>query len=160
MKKKYRLLIAAVAATALAIVGFSVVQTSKANPPCSGQGGERTTTENNPGRSVGAPAGFIAAGATACQVPVDDAPDGVFLCYSKFQVLPGNWPVDQAALLLKEGYWYPDALPGNVPGGPNLGKYHLVCNATGTPTDKVVNENGEVFPSTYPGSLGYYPLLG
>ena len=85
----------------------------------------------------------------------------MFLCYSKSQTIPGVWPQDQAADLLAAGYWYPSAVAGNVPGGPNLGDYHLVCNATGTPTHKVVNENGEVFPDTYPtgDSIGYYPLV-
>lgn len=157
--KKYKLFIAVVAAMGLALGGFSVVQTSKANPPCSGGGG--TTTR--PDRPVSAPAGLIAAGAAACQVPVDDAPDGVFLCYSKFQVVPNVWPQGQAAELLAAGYWYPSAVPGNDPMFPNLGKYHLVCNAPGTPTGMVVNENGEVFPESYahqPGAIGYYPLVG
>ena len=159
--KKYKLLIAIVSAMGLALGGFSVVQTSKANPPCSGGGGTtEVTTTTPPEQPASAPS--IAAGATACQVPIDDAPDGVFLCYSKFQVIPGVWPQDQAAQLLAAGYWYPNAVPGNVPGGPNLGMYHLVCNAPGTPTGKVVNENGEVFPDSYPkpGSIGYYPLAG
>jgi hypothetical protein len=159
---KYKLFIALVGAVGLALGGFSIVQTSKANPPCSGPSVERVTTGNQDS-SVSAPTGFIAAGATACQVPVDDAPDGVFLCYSKFQVVPNVWPQDQAAMLLAAGYWYPNAVPGNDPMFPNLGKYHLVCNAPGTSTGMVVNENGEVFPEAYahqPGAIGYYPLAG
>jgi hypothetical protein len=96
-----------------------------------------------------------------CRPPADVAPDGVFLCYSKFQVVPGVWPQDAAADLHEAGYWYPFAVPGNVEGGPNLGAYHLECNPIGSTTGEVVNENGEVFPASYatPDTIGYYPLV-
>jgi hypothetical protein len=93
--------------------------------------------------------------------PVVNLPDGVFLCYSKFQTEPGVWMQDQAAELLAAGYWYPNALPGNVDGGTNVGSFHLVCNASGTPTGMFVNENGEVVSADYAArNLGHYPQLG
>jgi hypothetical protein len=143
----------------LAFGGFTAVQTGSA-----GTCGNRTVTEEQPpGAPVGAataPAAPLASpAATRCQGPPPAGPDGVFLCYSKFQMLPGVWPEDQAASLLAQGYWYPNAVKGNVEGGPNLGEYHLVCNATGTPTGMFVNENGEVVSKEYAaGNLGYYPL--
>jgi hypothetical protein len=101
------------------------------------------------------------SGRSSCRPPADDASDGVFLCYSKFQTTPGVWPQDEAAALLAEGYWPPVAVAGNIEGGPNLGGYHLVCNATGAPTGKVVNENGEVFDgSPTADGIGYYALIG
>ncbi len=90
--------------------------------------------------------------------PVVNPPDGVFLCYSKSQTEPGVWMQDQAAELLAAGYYYPQAVAGNVDGGTNLGSFHLVCNATGTPTGMFVNENGEVVSAEYAAvNLGYYP---
>jgi hypothetical protein len=92
--------------------------------------------------------------------PLVNTPDGIFLCYSTSQVEPGVWMQDQAAELLAAGYYYPKALPGNVDGGTNLGSFHLVCNASGTPTGMFVNENGEVIPPEHAqGNLGYYPQL-
>src|SRR5438045_318729 len=55
--------------------------------------------------------------------------NGVFLCYSKSQTVPGVWGQGQAAQLLAEGYFLPAALRGNVDGGTNLGDFHLQCNA-------------------------------
>jgi hypothetical protein len=98
------------------------------------------------------------SGHGTCQGPADVSSDGVFLCYSKFQTEPGVWPQDQAMDLLAEGYWPPVAVAGNVEGGPNVGAYHLVCNATGAPTGKVVNENGEVLDGSP--TDGYYALIG
>jgi hypothetical protein len=93
--------------------------------------------------------------------PAVNEPDGIFLCYSKSQTEPGVWMQDQAAELLAAGYYYPSALAGNVNGGTNLGAFHLVCNASGTPTGKSVNENGEVVSAEYADhNLGYYPQLG
>jgi hypothetical protein len=101
---------------------------------------------------------------TACKTPTPppyvNPPDGIFLCYSKEQVEPGVWLQDQAAELLAAGYYYPNALAGNVEGGTNLGSFHLVCNASGTPTGMFVNANGEVVPPEHAqGNLGYYPQL-
>lgn len=103
---------------------------------------------------------FLPAALSGCQGPLPPEPDAIFLCYSKFQVLPGVWPHDVAADLLAAGYWYPNAVPGNVDGGPNLGAYHLVCNATGTATGDDLNLNGEVVSAAYADdNLGYYPIV-
>jgi hypothetical protein len=54
--------------------------------------------------------------------------EGIFLCYSKFQVDPGVWSYSEAqALLAGGGYWKPYAVLG---GGSStqLGWYSLVCN--------------------------------
>jgi hypothetical protein len=101
---------------------------------------------------------------TACKTPTPppfvNPPDGIFLCYSTSQVVPGVWLQDQAAQLLADGYYYPKALAGNVEGGTNLGSFHLVCNASGTPTGMFVNENGEVVgPDHAADNLGYYPQV-
>ena len=161
-RKVKRALVLLGALALLTLGGLTAVQTGSANS-C---GGGKATEEQPPGDApvvaVTTPAAPLASlSASACQgPPPDDAPDGIFLCYSKFQVLPGVWNQDQAALLLAEGYWYPNAVKGNVEGGPNLGAYHLVCNATGTPTEMFVNANGEVVSKEYAGgNIGYYPLL-
>jgi len=58
---------------------------------------------------------------------------GMFLCYSKWQVVPGVWPFGKAEQLMKAGgYWLPYAVPGNVAFGTNMGDYHLVCNVAST----------------------------
>jgi hypothetical protein len=97
-------------------------------------------------------------GHAMCRPPADTSSDGVFLCYSKFQTVPGIWTQEAATDLLAEGYWLPVAVAGNVDGGPNLGAYHLVCNATGAATGKVVNENGETLDGSP--AIGYYALIG
>jgi hypothetical protein len=160
-KRMKRALLLLGALALVAFGGFTAVQTGSANSCGGGQ-----VTEEQPGDApavaVTAPAAPLAPlSASACQgPPPDNAPDGIFLCYSKFQVLPGVWQQDQAAELLAQGYWYPNAVKGNVEGGPNLGAYHLVCNATGTPTGMFVNQNGEVFgPDYVDDNLGNYPLL-
>src|SRR5206468_8864684 len=55
------------------------------------------------------------------------APDGAFLCYSRFQVDPGVWPAAEAAALLARGYWRPTATLGTL-SATRLGPYSLVCN--------------------------------
>ena len=101
--------------------------------------------------------GTKCSGHGRCASAPDTAADNVFLCYSKFQTAPGIWPESDAADLLDQGYWLPVAVPGNVDGGSDIGAYHLVCNATGSPTGKVVNANGEVSEGS-PGA-GYYPVI-
>jgi hypothetical protein len=98
----------------------------------------------------------IAAGAK----PFVPEEANVFLCYSTFQTDPGVWGVKTAAKLLAEGYWQPWAIAGNVPGGTNVGGYHLVCSlaagqaATGAFTDGA----GGYEPPAYAGMLGIYPI--
>jgi hypothetical protein len=142
---------------ALGTVGLVTPQLVSASPPnCEPPA---TTIETQPPE---APALFAPAGADVCgSAPAAiNEPDGVFLCYSKFQVEPGVWSPAQAKELLGQGYYYPVAVKGNVPGGTNLGDYHLVCNApAATPPGLVVNENGMVLPAALAGdTLGYYPL--
>ena len=110
-----------------------------------------------PSQSLQAPT--AAPGGACSSPPVVNEPDNVFLCYSKFQVVPGVWGPEQARELLAQGYYYPVAVKGNDPGGTNLGDYHLVCNAPAATGGQVVNENGLVGPADAAGdTLGYYPL--
>ena len=107
--------------------------------------------------SLKAPTAVAGGGCGSPQIV--DEPDNVFLCYSKFQVVPGVWSPEQARALLADGYYYPVAVKGNEPGATNLGDYHLVCNAPAATPGQVVNENGIVLPAALAGdTLGYYPL--
>ena len=147
---------------AVGAVGLVTPQVISAGPPnCPASHGNTTIiiTEQTP-EAPNLKAPSAATGATGCgAIPIVDEPDAVFLCYSKFQVEPGVWPPEEAVRLLAEGYYYPTAVKGNVPGGTNLGDYHLVCNAPIATSGDVVNENGLVFPPTETGgALGYYPL--
>jgi hypothetical protein len=57
--------------------------------------------------------------------------DGIFLCYSKFQVDPGVWGYSQAQQLLAGGgYWKPYAVIG-TDSSTRVGPYSLVCNPGG-----------------------------
>jgi hypothetical protein len=52
-----------------------------------------------------------------------------FLCYSKWEEDGGQViEADMAQALLDLGRWLPVALPGTIPGGDNIGGYHLACN--------------------------------
>jgi hypothetical protein len=152
------------ALVAVAGIGLASPQIISAGPPGCPVPGKKVTTENpdKPSGRVGRLAPTAATAATAvtgCGIVGADEPDDVFLCYSKFQVEPGVWPPDVAAELLAAGYYYPVAVKGNVPGGTNLGDYHLVCNATPASSGEVVNANGIVMPAEVAGeALGYYPL--
>lgn len=87
-------------------------------------------------------------------------PDHVFLCYSTFEQDGGAvFEVADAEALLALGYWLPSAVAGNVPGGDNLGAYHLLCNppAEMKPTGWYVDDSGE--PSTLP-QAGPYAVVG
>jgi hypothetical protein len=85
----------------------------------------------------------------------------VFLCYSKFQVDPGVWPVSQAQALILSGYWEPSAVSGMVGGGTNIGSFHLVCNppASSTTDGSYVGADGSV-SATGADVAGYYPHVG
>jgi len=65
--------------------------------------------------------------ATAAAVQVPRGEDGVFLCYSKYQVDPGVWGAGQAQELLADGYWKPVAVSGTG-SATKYGDYSLVCN--------------------------------
>jgi len=86
--------------------------------------------------------------------------NSMFLCYSKSQVQPGVWTTDDGAKLIKQGYWKPTAVDGNMAGGTNLGKYNLQCNAT-PKGDGYVGSNGEWYGTEWASfaalSTGLYP---
>lgn len=100
---------------------------------------------------------------TAGACPYTPAENHVFLCYSKFQVDPGVWPVSQAQALLQSGYWEPSALSGTTAGGTNLGAFHLVCNppASMKPSGSSIGGDGTANDGANVGDdPGYYPSLG
>jgi hypothetical protein len=86
--------------------------------------------------------------------------NNIFLCYSSFQTVPGVWPANEALTLVKQGYWEPTAVDGNVDGGVNVGSYHLQCNAT-PKGDGYVGDGGQWFgpewAATAKEELGFYP---
>ncbi len=142
---------------ALVAIALGAPQVGAAHPPCGNNGTEVVIPDAVPGGTAFVPS-FVSI-ANDCKTTFDTT-DNVFLCYSKFQVDPSFWAPDQAADLLSGGYWYPNAVPGNVPGGTNLGDYHLVCNAPGTPTGDYLNLNGEVVSKDVADdNLGYYPIV-
>src|SRR3954451_20761465 len=86
-------------------------------------------------------------------------PDGVFLCYSKFQVDPGVWPATDAPSLVAGGYWQPDAVLGKS-SAPRFGAYSLVCNPPAgavVSARESVDSGGAVITGTR-GGLGLYPV--
>lgn len=105
----------------------------------------------------------ISASLSPIAPPVVRSPDSMFLCYSKFEQDGGAvFEAGQAQELLAGGYWLPSAVAGVVPGGTNLGAYHLDCNppATLKPTAAYVGDGGDVVSE--PGTAqppGYYPIL-
>jgi len=155
--KRFFVLAALLAVGAIGLVTPQMI--SAGSPNCPSNGGTTTINEDQPSApSLQAPTA-VAGGGGCGSIPIHDEPDAVFLSYSKFQVDPGVWAPDIAAALLAGGYYLPTAVKGNVPGGTNIGDYHLVCNAPAASTGEVVNENGEVFPGSVAGdTLGYYPL--
>jgi hypothetical protein len=104
-----------------------------------------------------------------------------FLCYSKFEVDPGVWPLaktsssihDTASALLGTGYWSPFA-EKSVPTRTELpGGYYLICNLPArmspvigtlpkqsTPSPELITQRGGLIPMTrkYAGEPGLYPL--
>ena len=94
---------------------------------------------------------------------------GVFLCYSKWQVVPGVWPFGKAQELMKgSGYWLPYAVPGNAPFGTNIGDYHLVCNIASTQSvnGSMLGAGANVYsPDVAKAAIGdtfgpFYPVVG
>jgi hypothetical protein len=87
---------------------------------------------------------------------------GVFLCYSKFQTIPGVWPASEAKLLLTQGYTLPQVVQGNVAGGTNMGTFHLACNqpsVVATPTIAgYIGSDGTIFGPGFAGVPGLYPI--
>lgn len=96
-------------------------------------------------------------------------PIGVFLCYSKYQVVPGVWPFGMAQQLMAGGgYWLPYAVPGTVPFGTNIGNYHLICNPASTQSanGSVLGAGENVYsPDVAKAAIGdafgpFYPVVG
>jgi hypothetical protein len=88
--------------------------------------------------------------------------NGIFLCYSTYQVTPGVWPEGQAKALVDDGYWLPYAVAGTDPGGTTLGAFHLVCNPAQTQSvgGTFVGGDGSVLGPVYRGTFGVYPVAG
>lgn len=85
-------------------------------------------------------------------------PDGVFLCYSRFQVDPGVWPATVAPALFAGGYWQPYAILGTR-SSTRLGAYSLVCNPPASAVisgRETVDSGGAVITDTR--ALGLYPI--
>jgi len=101
----------------------------------------------------------------ACPVAAPP-PNEAFLCYSSSQSNPGVWSMNDAAALMKQGYWSPYAVPGNVDGGTNVGSYHLVCNlASGqSASDSTLGGAGETYGAGEKQDVqnvpGHYPVAG
>ncbi len=55
------------------------------------------------------------------------APETINLCYSVFQIDPGQWGQPQADALYALGYWQPYAVKANI-GTTVIGDYHFICN--------------------------------
>lgn len=90
-------------------------------------------------------------------------PNNFFLCYSTFQTVPGVWSEAEAKALLAQGYWQAYAVKGTVPGGTNIGGYHLVCNLAGTQavSPDFAGGAGETVGKGYVGdNIGYYSVIG
>lgn len=131
-----------------------------------------------------AAAGLTLAGVAASEASAQSNPfktSVAFLCYSRFQVDPGVWPLektsytihDTASTLLGMGYWSPFA-ERSMPTRTELpGGYYLDCNlpAGMTPvvgtlpkqsaaSPELVTQKGGLVPMTrkYAGEPGLYPL--
>lgn len=90
----------------------------------------------------------LSSAAAAAQVT------SMFVCYSKWEQDGGAvFPTSEAEALLTAGWWLPTAIPGNVPGGDNLGTYHLECNPpAGVATGQSVDGGGGVVEGAPPGT--------
>ena len=82
------------------------------------------------------------------------APETINLCYSVFQVDPGQWGQPQADALFALGYWQPYAVKANI-GTTVIGDWHFICNlpagyAVTTPAS-YVDEGGLVVDATKAG---------
>jgi hypothetical protein len=125
----------------------------------------------------------VAASGAAAQAGDHFGTTAAFLCYSRYQVDPGAWPLartsgsihDTAADLLAQGYWPPYA-ETSVPTGTRIsGGYYLTCRLpTGmsrvlgtlpkygpTPRTEMVTQKGSVIGMSpkYADEPGLYPLV-
>ena len=112
--------------------------------------------------------GVIGLAAVGLGAPVAQAHATVaFLCYSRFEVDPGVWPLvadaprvnASAGDLMAAGYWSPFA-EKTIPTGTRIGDYYLLCNlpASMSPvpgqivTQKGVLRQTDTWAATHPGS--------
>jgi hypothetical protein len=103
-------------------------------------------------------------GSTATSVSTaPGSPDGIFLCYSRYQVDPGVWGLDAAPGLLAGGYWKPVAVAG-IQSATRLGAYSLVCNpdkqAASAPAAAVDDGGGISASQDQLGALNSYVIAG
>jgi hypothetical protein len=113
-----------------------------------------------------------AAGVAAVCLAVSAGAGGpsthAFLCYSKYQVNPGVWPLTStkphhsAADLMAAGYWSPYAETATPTATRITGGYYLICNLPSTlspvpgviVTQKGKERQTDTWTATHP---GYYP---
>lgn len=123
-------------------------------------------SQPSPGQRVTGVTGAITVlDVSASLLPVvdDSAVTHEFVCYSRFEQ-DGGEVLDAATAdaFVAAGRWFPYALPGNVPGGENVGAYHLSCNppAGYEPTGQSVGDGGDVFDGAEPGAYVIDALSG
>lgn len=102
------------------------------------------------------------AAAASVAAPLPPPEEGIFLCYSKWQVDPGVWPAAEAQWLLWSGqYWQPTAVAG-AQSSTQLGGYSLVCNpGKTTASASAASLDGSGAITTSPdlqGRLDVYPV--
>jgi len=84
--------------------------------------------------------------------------DSAFACAGQPSAgLPGVWAVTERNVFASltsyaPGYWTPYALAGAVPGGNNLGSYHLICYLPPgmKETGGFIRGDGNAVPAAYP----------
>ncbi len=159
--------------TSLPASGGDVIGLSSAGGfQCAASGGAGDTVSWGccPPASVGAnlssigtaPASLLNLSATLVASPGTAVPQvsSLFVCYSKFEQDGGAvYTAAQAESLLAEGEWSPVAIAGTVPGGDDVGGYHLACNppVSLAPTGRYVGDGGDVVSVASP---GYYAIVG
>ena len=109
--------------------------------------------------SCGIIATFAYTRVTATFVDSVSNSPGIFLCYSKWQVDPGVWPLTQARALYEAGYWRPYAVHAPLTS-TRLAGFTLVCNLPAGMTvvgNQTIDAGGATFDhASFVDSLGYY----
>ena len=119
-------------------------------------------------------AAVSAGGAATAGAMIAPDPAGptttAFLCYSKYQVDPGAWPLSvpgpahhDAAQLLGLGYWSPYAEHSVRTSTQLANGWYLICNlpksAQALVSGELLGQKGNVLPATkLAGRPGYYPI--
>jgi hypothetical protein len=116
------------------------------------------------GEDIQSSCATVTAGIAVAQPTAVPQVDHTFLCYSKWENDGGEVVLtDDAPGLIALGMWVPYAEAGNVPGGDNIGSYHLVCNPDPSlnPTGSYVDNNGAALDpgSAHASKPGNYPVL-